>query len=173
MKILFMGTPDIARDCLKAVYEAGHDIVGVVTVPDKPNTRNKKIIFSEVKEFALSHNLRLMQPEKLKDNEEFKKEVESLNPDILCIVAYGKYLPKAYLSMCKYEPINIDSEIYSYIETNLAKELINADEISYVETFRTRGDNISKQHLKKFSKLKELKDSDDVRYTIYESIEIL
>lgn len=107
MKILFMGTPDIARDCLKAVYEAGHDIVGVVTVPDKPNTRNKKIIFSEVKEFALSHNLRLMQPEKLKDNEEFKKEVESLNPDILCIVAYGKYLPKAYLSMCKYEPINI------------------------------------------------------------------
>lgn len=73
----------------------------------------------------------------------------------------------------KYEPINIDSEIYSYIETNLAKELINADEISYVETFRTRGDNISKQHLKKFSKLKELKDSDDVRYTIYESIEIL
>ena len=107
MKILFMGTPDIARDCLKAVYEAGHDIVGVVTVPDKPNTRNKKIIFSEVKEFALSHNLKLMQPEKLKDNEEFKKEVESLNPDILCIVAYGKYLPKAYLSMCKYEPINI------------------------------------------------------------------
>ena len=73
----------------------------------------------------------------------------------------------------KYEPINIDSEIYSYIETNLAKELINADKISYVETFRTRGDNISKQHLKKFSKLKELEDSDDVRYTIYESIEIL
>lgn len=107
MKILFMGTPDIARDCLKAVYEAGHEIVGVVTVPDKPNTRNKKIVFSEVKEFALSHNLKLMQPEKLKDNEEFKKEVEGLNPDIICIVAYGKYLPKSYLSMCKYEPINI------------------------------------------------------------------
>ena len=73
----------------------------------------------------------------------------------------------------KYEPINIDREIYSYIETNLAKELINADEISYVETFRTRGNNISKQHLKKFPILKELKGSDDVRYTIYESIEIL
>lgn len=82
----------------------------------------------------------------------------------------AKYLiPEDY----KYEPINIDSEIYSYIETNLAKELINADEISYVETFRTRGDNISKQHLKKFPELKELKDSNDVRYTIYESIEIL
>lgn len=107
MKILFMGTPDIARDCLKAVYEAGHEIVGVVTVPDKPNTRNKKIVFSEVKEFAIEHNLKLMQPEKLKDNEEFKREIEKLNPDILCVVAYGKYLPKTYLSMCKYEPINI------------------------------------------------------------------
>jgi len=78
-------------------------------------------------------------------------------------------IPKDY----KYESINVDSEICSYIETNLTKELINVDEINYVETFRTRGNNISKQHLKKFPKLKELKDSDDVRYTIYESIEIL
>ncbi len=107
MKILFMGTPDIARDCLKAVYEAGHDIVGVVTVPDRPNTRNKKIVFSEVKEFAIAHNLKLMQPEKLKDNEEFMSEIEKLAPDIFCVVAYGKYLPKSYLKMCKYEPINI------------------------------------------------------------------
>lgn len=107
MRILFMGTPDIARDCLKAVYEAGHEIVGVVTVPDRPNTRNRKIVFSEVKEFALEHNLKLMQPEKLSNNEEFRTEIESLAPDILCVVAYGKYLPKSYLKMCKYEPINI------------------------------------------------------------------
>lgn len=107
MKILFMGTPDIARDCLKAIYEAGHEIVGVVTVPDRPNSRNKKIIFSEVKEFALEHNLKLMQPEKLANNEEFRAEIESLVPDIFCVVAYGKYLPKSYLKMCKYEPINI------------------------------------------------------------------
>lgn len=107
MKIVFFGTPDIARDCLKAIYEAGHEIVLVVTVPDKPNSRGKKIVYSEVKEFAIEHNLNLVQPEKLANNEELKAEIRSLNPDIFCVVAYGKYLPKSYINMCKYEPVNI------------------------------------------------------------------
>lgn len=107
MRILFFGTPDIACECLKAVYNKGHEIVGVVTVPDKANSRGKKVVFSEVKEFAIEHNLKLMQPEKLSNNEEFKAEIKALNPDIFCIVAYGRYLPKSYLKMCKYEPVNI------------------------------------------------------------------
>lgn len=107
MKIVFFGTPDIARDCLKAIYEAGHEIVLVVTVPDKPNSRGKKIVYSEVKEFAIEHNLNLVQPEKLANNEELKAEIRALNPDIFCVVAYGKYLPKSYINMCKYEPVNI------------------------------------------------------------------
>lgn len=107
MKIVFFGTPDIARDCLKAIYEAGHEIVLVVTVPDKPNSRGKKIVYSEVKEFAIEHNLNLVQPEKLVNNEELKAEIRALNPDIFCVVAYGKYLPKSYINMCKYEPVNI------------------------------------------------------------------
>lgn len=107
MKIVFFGTPDIARDCLKAIYEAGHEIVLVVTVPDKPNSRGKKIVYSEVKEFAIEHNLNLVQPEKLANNEELKAEIGALNPDIFCVVAYGKYLPKSYINMCKYEPVNI------------------------------------------------------------------
>lgn len=107
MRIVFWGTPDIARDCLKAIYEAGHEIVLVVTVPDKPNSRGKKIVFSEVKEFALEHNLKLVQPEKLSYNEELKEQIKALNPDIFCVVAYGKYLPKSYLQICKYEAVNI------------------------------------------------------------------
>lgn len=107
MRVVFWGTPDIARDCLKAIYDAGHEIVAVVTVPDKPNSRGKKIVYSEVKEFALEHNIKLMQPEKLKNNEELKEEIKSLEPDIFCVVAYGKYMPKSYLTMCKYEPVNI------------------------------------------------------------------
>lgn len=107
MKIVFFGTPDIARDCLKAIYEAGHEIVLVVTVPDKPNSRGNKIVFSEVKEFAIEHNLKLAQPEKIANNEELKSEIRNLKPDIFCVVAYGKYLPKSYLEMCKYEPVNI------------------------------------------------------------------
>lgn len=78
-------------------------------------------------------------------------------------------LPKDY----QYEVINIDNEISQYIEDSIKEELTKVNHIDYVETFRTRGDNISKQHLKKFPELKELKDNDDVRYTIYESIEIL
>jgi len=107
MKIVFWGTPDIARDCLEAIYNAGHEIVCVIAVPDKPNSRGKKIVYSEVKEFAIQHNLKLMQPEKLSYNEELKEEIKKLNPDIFCVVAYGKYMPKSYLKMCKYEPVNI------------------------------------------------------------------
>lgn len=107
MKVLFMGTPDIARDSLEALVNAGHEIVGVVTVPDKPNSRGNKIIYSPVKEFAIENNLKIFQPETLTNNIEFLKEVKSLNPDIICVVAYGKYIPKVYINLCKYEPVNV------------------------------------------------------------------
>ena len=107
MNILFMGTPDIARDSLEALVENGHNIVGVVTVPDKPNSRGNKIIYSPVKEFAMQKGFKIYQPETLSKNEEFLEEVKKLNPDIICIVAYGKYVPKAYINLCKYEPVNV------------------------------------------------------------------
>ena len=107
MKVLFMGTPDIARDSLKALLDVGHEIVGVVCVPDRPNSRGKKIIYSPVKEYALENNLKVYQPETLTKNEEFLLEVKKLNPDIICVVAYGKYIPKVYINLCKYEPVNV------------------------------------------------------------------
>lgn len=107
MKILFMGTPDIAAESLKAVYEAGHEICAVITVPDKPKGRGMKMLFSPVKEFAIEKNIKVLQPEKLANNEELKQEIRNLAPDIMCVVAYGKYLPKSYLKMCKYEPVNV------------------------------------------------------------------
>ena len=107
MKVLFMGTPDIARDSLEALVNAGHEIVGVVTVPDKPNSRGNKIIYSPVKEFAIENNLKIFQPETLKNNIEFLEEVKSLKPDIICVVAYGKYIPKVYINLFKYEPVNL------------------------------------------------------------------
>ena len=107
MKVLFMGTPDIARDSLEALVKKGHEIVGVVTVPDKPNSRGKKIVYSPVKEFAIENNFKIFQPETLKENTEFLETVKSLNPDIICVVAYGKYIPKVYIHLCKYEPVNV------------------------------------------------------------------
>ena len=67
LRIVYMGTPDFAVESLKVLYENGYNIVGVVTMPDKPAGRGHKIQFSPVKQFALDHNLRLLQPERLKD----------------------------------------------------------------------------------------------------------
>ena len=107
MKVLFMGTPDIAKNSLEALVENGHEIVGVVTVPDKPNSRGKKIVYSPVKEFAIEKNLKIFQPESLKNNNEFIETIKELNPEIICVVAYGKYIPKAYINLCRYEPVNV------------------------------------------------------------------
>ena len=75
MKIVFMGTPDFAEESLKAIYEAGHEIIGVVTNPDRPKGRGMKMIPSPVKEFAMENHLTIYQPEKVKNNEEFANNV--------------------------------------------------------------------------------------------------
>ncbi len=107
MKIIFMGTPDFARDSLKAIYEKGHEILSVITVPDKPKGRNMKLIYSEVKEYALSKNLELLQPDRLRENTEIIEKIRDINPDIICVVAYGRILPKEILEIPKYGCINV------------------------------------------------------------------
>ena len=81
LNILFMGTPDFARDSLEAVYNAGHNILGVVTNPDRPKGRGMKLVASPVKEFAIEKNLKVFQPEKIKKNEEFISQIKDMNPD--------------------------------------------------------------------------------------------
>ena len=111
MKIVFMGTPDFARDSLEAIYKAGHEILGVVTNPDKPKGRGMKMIPSPVKEFALEKNLKIYQPEKVKNNIEFFEELKKLNPDVICVVAYGKILPKEVLDIPKCGCINVHGSL--------------------------------------------------------------
>ena len=111
MKIVFMGTPDFAEESLKAIYEAGHEIVGVVTNPDKPKGRGMKMIPSPVKEFAIEKNLKIFQPEKVKNNEEFINELKALQPDVICVVAYGKILPKEILDIPPYGCINVHASL--------------------------------------------------------------
>lgn len=111
MKIVFMGTPDFARDSLEAIYKKGHTILGVVTNPDKPKGRGMKLISSPVKEFALENNLKVFQPEKVRGNEEFIQEIKNLNPDVVCVVAYGKILPKDILDIPKYGCINVHGSL--------------------------------------------------------------
>lgn len=111
MKIVFMGTPDFARDSLEALYNKGYDILGVVTNIDKPRGRGMKLIPTPVKEFALEKNLKIYQPEKVKNNQEFIQEIKNLEPDIICVVAYGKILPKEILDIPKYGCINVHGSL--------------------------------------------------------------
>ena len=111
MKILFMGTPDFAKESLEAVYNANYEILGVVTNPDKPKGRGMKMIASPVKQFAEEKGLKVYQPIKVKKNEEFIKEIKSLNPDVICVVAYGKILPKEILDIPKLGCINVHGSL--------------------------------------------------------------
>lgn len=106
-----MGTPDFARDSLDAVVNAGYDIEAVVTNPDKPKGRGMKMIASPVKEYALDKGFKIYQPEKVRKNTEFIEEIKSINPDVICVVAYGKILPKEILDIPKYGCINVHGSL--------------------------------------------------------------
>lgn len=110
MRILFMGTPDFASESLKALLKCGHDVVGVVTNPDKPKGRGHKMAFSPVKEVAIENNIDIYQPNSLK-NGEMDDVLERLKPDAICVAAYGKILPKEILNFPKYGCINVHGSL--------------------------------------------------------------
>lgn len=109
MKVMFMGTPDIAVPCLEALIEK-HQVVCVVTQPDKPKNRGQKMAMSPVKEIALTHNIDVLQPVKYKD-EAFLPELEKYNPDVIVVIAYGRILPKYVLEYPKYKCINVHASL--------------------------------------------------------------
>ncbi len=111
MKIIFMGTPDFAKESLKAIYEAGHNILAVVTNPDRPKGRGMKMLASPVKEYALEKELQILQPEKIKNNTEFINKIKELNPEVICVVAYGKILPKEILEIPEYGCVNVHGSL--------------------------------------------------------------
>lgn len=106
-----MGTPDFALESLKALYEAKYDIIGVVTNIDKPKGRGMKMVASHVKEYAIEKNLQVYQPIKVRNNPEFLEEVKKLNPDLICVVAYGKILPQELLDIPKYGCVNVHGSL--------------------------------------------------------------
>ena len=111
MKIVFMGTPDFAQKSLESIFDAGYSIEAVVTNPDKPKGRGMKMIFSPVKEYAILKNIKVYQPEKIRKNEEFIEELKKINPDVICVVAYGKILPKEILDIPKLGCINVHGSL--------------------------------------------------------------
>ena len=110
MRILFMGTPDFAVPCLEKLIKDGHNIVGVLTQPDKPQGRKMKLTPPPVKELALQNNLEVYQPESLK-NDAIKQLLEDKQPELIVVVAYGKILPKYVLDFPKYGCINVHGSL--------------------------------------------------------------
>lgn len=106
MKIVFMGTPDIAVPCLQKIIDEKYEILGVVTQPDKPKGRGKKLGMSPVKELAIENNIPVYQPVKARDKE-FIDTIKSLNPDVIVVVAFGQILPKGILEIPKFGCINV------------------------------------------------------------------
>ena len=111
LNIVFMGTPDFARDSLRALVENNYNILTVVTNPDKPKGRGMKMISSPVKEYAESKNIKIEQPLKIRDNTEFIEKIKSLNPDLICVVAYGKIIPEEILNIPRLGCINVHGSL--------------------------------------------------------------
>ncbi len=114
MKIVFMGTPDFAVPCLKALCDNGHDVKAVFTQPDKPKGRGYKMIPTPVKKCAMEYEIPVYQPLSLRKGDDAESSFEKLSeiaPDLIIVVAYGQLLPQSILDLPKYGCINIHASL--------------------------------------------------------------
>lgn len=135
MKILYMGTPDFAVLPLKRLIDAGHEIVGVVTREDKPKGRGMKVLMTPVKEFALSENLLVYQPQTLKDDA-LMPLLQKLCPEMIVVVAYGKLLPEYILNYPKYGCVNLHGSLLPKYRGSapIQHAVLNGDSVTGVTT---------------------------------------
>jgi len=111
MKIVFCGTPDFAVASLRALLEAGHDVPLVLTQPDKPAGRGMEVSMSAVKKFALAQGVEVAQPTKLKTNQELLAQLESISPDVIVVVAYGRIIPQWMLDLPPLGNLNVHGSL--------------------------------------------------------------
>lgn len=111
IRILFMGTPDFACESLKALVDNRFNVVGVFTKPDKPSGRGMKMQMSIVKQYAIDKNIVVYTPIKFKNNPEIMDIIKKLNPNVICVAAYGKILPSEVLDYPKYGCINVHGSL--------------------------------------------------------------
>ncbi len=110
MRVIFMGTPDIAATCFQKIIDGGFDIVAAYTQPDRPKGRGMKLVASPVKELALAHNIPVFQPESFKDDG-VVEQLKSLQPDVIAVVAYGRILPQRVLDIPAKGCVNIHASL--------------------------------------------------------------
>ena len=140
LRIVYMGTPDFAVEALRCLVEGGYNVVGVITMPDKPAGRGHKLQFSPVKQYALEHNLPLLQPEKLKD-EAFVEALRAWKADLQIVVAF-RMLPEQVWAMPRYGTLNVHASLLPQYRgaAPINWAVINGDTESGVTTFFLRHD---------------------------------
>ncbi|MDE6085635.1 MAG: methionyl-tRNA formyltransferase [Muribaculaceae bacterium] len=152
LRIVFLGTPEFAVESLDALYSNGFNIVGVVTMPDKPAGRGHKMLHSAVKQYALEKNLHLMQPVKLKDPE-FVEELRSLNADLFIVIAF-RMLPEVVWQMPRLGTFNLHASLLPRYRgaAPINWAVINGDTETGVTTFFLKheidtGDILCQEHV--------------------------
>ncbi|MBQ4473446.1 MAG: methionyl-tRNA formyltransferase [Lachnospiraceae bacterium] len=111
MRVVFMGTPDFAVPSLEKILEAGHEVAGVVTQPDRPKGRHGELSASPVKECALAHGLEVYQPARLKGHPECTEKIASWKPDVIVVAAFGQILPKEVLEIPPLGCLNVHGSL--------------------------------------------------------------
>ena len=110
MRVVFMGTPDFAVGTLKALLQSRHQVVAVVTQPDKPKGRGKAMQFTPVKEVAVRAEIPVLQPKRVREPE-VVEEIRQFHPDVIVVVAFGQLIPKAILDMPQYGCVNVHASL--------------------------------------------------------------
>lgn len=151
MRIIYMGTPDFAVPSLEAIHEAGHEVVYVVTQPDAVRDRGKKVKFSAVKEKAIELGIPVLQPERVRGNEEFINTLKEAAPDVIAVAAYGQILPKEVLDIPKQGCINVHGSLLPRFRgaAPIQRSIIEGDKetgitIMYMEEGLDTGDMLAK-----------------------------
>lgn len=135
MKIIFFGTPDFAIPALQIILDHGHEVIAIVTAPDKPRGRGKQVTFTPIKEFAIEHSLKVLQPESLKDGN-FIAQLKELNADLFVVVAF-RILPKEIFTMPKFGSFNLHGSLLPKYRgaAPIQWALINGEKSTGVTTF--------------------------------------
>lgn len=137
MRIIFMGTPDFAVSTVEALRKAGHEIVLAVTQPDKPKGRGKKMQFPPVKEWALTNDIPVFQPVKIREAEAVE-ELRRFSPEIIVVAAFGQILPREILEMPAYGCVNVHASLLPRYRgaAPIQWAVINGDAVSGVTTMQ-------------------------------------
>lgn len=138
MRVVFMGTPDFAVPTLDALVRGGHEVLAVVTQPDKPKGRGNKVIMTPVKERAVELSIPVYQPVRVRKDEEFQNTLRELHPDVIVVTAFGQILPESVLNIPKYGCVNVHASLLPKYRgaAPIQWAVINGDEESGVTTMQ-------------------------------------